>query len=166
MLACSRLSLSSHVYEEAVLLSQHATYQPHKMCPTAYTMSLHATLVLQASNPFMFKHVTHLKSSQHLDDIGPCVVMATPSMLQSGLSRYLLQLHLCKHLLLCTCNSMSLNGWGLKGGWALGEGGGMLDLNLASLLQQQNCGCTVKKVWWLHLSLPMMLAAADVILLR
>ena len=43
---------------------------------------------VQASNPFMFKHVTHLKSSQHLDDIGPCVVMATPSMLQSGLSRY------------------------------------------------------------------------------
>lgn len=47
------------------------------------------TTLLQASNPFMFKHVTHLKSSQHLDDIGPCVVMATPSMLQSGLSRYL-----------------------------------------------------------------------------
>ena len=44
-------------------------------------------LLSQASNPFMFKHVTHLKSSQHLDDIGPCVVMATPSMLQSGLSR-------------------------------------------------------------------------------
>jgi len=46
------------------------------------------THAAQASNPFMFKHVTHLKSSQHLDDIGPCVVMATPSMLQSGLSRY------------------------------------------------------------------------------
>lgn len=46
----------------------------------------------------MFKHVTHLKSSQHLDDIGPCVVMATPSMLQSGLSRYSLQVHLCIHL--------------------------------------------------------------------
>ncbi|KAL3156673.1 hypothetical protein ABBQ38_000954 [Trebouxia sp. C0009 RCD-2024] len=45
----------------------------------------------QASNPFMFKHVTHLKSSQHLDDIGPCVVMATPSMLQSGLSRELFE---------------------------------------------------------------------------
>lgn len=45
-------------------------------------------LLLQASsNPFMFKHVTHLKSSRHLDDVGPCVVMATPSMLQSGLSR-------------------------------------------------------------------------------
>lgn len=81
-------SLSSHVYEEAVLLSQRVTYQHHKICPTACTMPLLATLVLQASNPFMFKHVTHLKSSQHLDDIGPCVVMATPSMLQSGLSRY------------------------------------------------------------------------------
>jgi cleavage and polyadenylation specificity factor subunit 3 len=35
---------------------------------------------LQASNPFVFKHVQHLTGS--LDDSGPCVVMATPSMLQ------------------------------------------------------------------------------------
>eukprot|EP00891_Asterochloris_glomerata_P003167 jgi/Astpho2/3167/fgenesh1_pm.00052_%23_3_t len=41
----------------------------------------------QSHNPFIFKHVTHLKSMQHLEDTGPCVVMATPSMLQSGLSR-------------------------------------------------------------------------------
>ena len=42
---------------------------------------------VQSHNPFIFKHVTHLKSMQHLEDTGPCVVMATPSMLQSGLSR-------------------------------------------------------------------------------
>lgn len=35
---------------------------------------------MQASNPFQFKHVQHLTGS--LDDSGPCVVMATPSMLQ------------------------------------------------------------------------------------
>lgn len=35
---------------------------------------------MQASNPFQFKHVQHLAGS--LDDSGPCVVMATPSMLQ------------------------------------------------------------------------------------
>jgi hypothetical protein len=38
----------------------------------------------QVSNPFVFKHIHHLKSPAHLDDnsAGPCVVMATPSMLQ------------------------------------------------------------------------------------
>ena len=35
----------------------------------------------------MFKHVAHVDRPAHFDDIGACVVMATPSMLQSGLSR-------------------------------------------------------------------------------
>lgn len=43
------------------------------------------------ANPFQFKHVTHLKSTNQFDDIGPCVVMATPSMLQSGMSRELFE---------------------------------------------------------------------------
>lgn len=43
------------------------------------------------ANPFQFKHVTHLKSASQFDDVGPCVVMATPSMLQSGVSRELLE---------------------------------------------------------------------------
>lgn len=43
------------------------------------------------SNPFQFKHVTHLKSASQFDDVGPCVVMATPSMLQSGMSRELFE---------------------------------------------------------------------------
>lgn len=37
------------------------------------------------ANPFQFKHITHLKSAAQFDDVGPCVVMATPSMLQVGL---------------------------------------------------------------------------------
>lgn len=40
-----------------------------------------------AGNPFVFRHVRHLRSPAELDDCGACVVLATPSMLQSGLSR-------------------------------------------------------------------------------
>ncbi|KAL6748418.1 beta-lactamase-like protein [Haematococcus lacustris] len=43
--------------------------------------------VFQHHNPFAFRHVTHLKSAAHFDDVGPCVLMATPSGLQSGASR-------------------------------------------------------------------------------
>lgn len=43
------------------------------------------------ANPFQFKHVTHLKSAAQFDDVGPCAVMATPSMLQSGVSRELFE---------------------------------------------------------------------------
>lgn len=43
------------------------------------------------ANPFHFRHVTHLKSASQFDDVGPCVVMATPSMLQSGVSRELFE---------------------------------------------------------------------------
>ena len=43
------------------------------------------------ANPFNFRHVTHLKSTGQFDDVGPCVVMATPSMLQSGMSRELFE---------------------------------------------------------------------------
>eukprot|EP00798_Chlamydomonas_sp_ICE-L_P001513 gene1513-32891_t len=38
-------------------------------------------------NPFDFRHVTHLNTTKQFDDIGPCVMMATPSGLQSGVSR-------------------------------------------------------------------------------
>ncbi|PKA64102.1 Cleavage and polyadenylation specificity factor subunit 3-I [Apostasia shenzhenica] len=41
------------------------------------------------SNPFDFKHISPLKSIENFDDIGPSVVMASPSGLQSGLSRQL-----------------------------------------------------------------------------
>lgn len=42
----------------------------------------------QVRNPFVFKHVQPLVGGAHtFDDTGACVVMATPSMLQSGLSR-------------------------------------------------------------------------------
>uniref|UniRef100_A0A7E4VIQ0 Cleavage and polyadenylation specificity factor subunit 3 n=1 Tax=Panagrellus redivivus TaxID=6233 RepID=A0A7E4VIQ0_PANRE len=42
-------------------------------------------------NPFVFKHISSLKNSDHFDDVGPCVILATPGMLQSGLSRQLFE---------------------------------------------------------------------------
>lgn len=46
----------------------------------------------EKSNPFIFKHISNLRSIEHFDDVGPCVMMASPGMLQSGLSRELLEL--------------------------------------------------------------------------
>lgn len=44
------------------------------------------------NNPFIFKHISNLKSIEHFDDVGPCVMMASPGMLQNGLSRELFEL--------------------------------------------------------------------------
>lgn len=43
------------------------------------------------NNPFVFKHISNLKSIDHFEDVGPCVVMASPGMMQSGLSRELFE---------------------------------------------------------------------------
>ena len=43
------------------------------------------------SNPFDFKHIHNLKSIEQFHETGPCVVMASPGMLQSGLSRELFE---------------------------------------------------------------------------
>lgn len=43
------------------------------------------------NNPFVFKHISNLKSIDHFEDCGPCVIMATPGMMQSGLSRELFE---------------------------------------------------------------------------
>ena len=42
------------------------------------------------TNPFDFKHINYL-SKEHFDDTGPSVVMASPGMLQNGLSRELFE---------------------------------------------------------------------------
>lgn len=44
------------------------------------------------SNPFIFRHVANLRSMDQFKDAGPCVMMASPAMLQNGLSRELLEL--------------------------------------------------------------------------
>lgn len=43
----------------------------------------------EQSNPFEFKHISYLGNTKEFDDSGPCVVMASPGGLQSGLSRQL-----------------------------------------------------------------------------
>jgi len=43
------------------------------------------------NNPFVFKHISNLKNMEEFEDIGPCVVMASPGMMQSGLSRELFE---------------------------------------------------------------------------
>ncbi|XP_071796062.1 cleavage and polyadenylation specificity factor subunit 3-like [Asterias amurensis] len=43
------------------------------------------------SNPFVFKHISNLRGMDHFDDVGPSVVMASPGMMQSGLSRELFE---------------------------------------------------------------------------
>ncbi|DAZ96045.1 TPA: hypothetical protein N0F65_000040 [Lagenidium giganteum] len=43
------------------------------------------------SNPFQFEHISNLKSLEDFDDSGPSVVMASPGMLQSGVSRQLFE---------------------------------------------------------------------------
>ena len=45
----------------------------------------------EEANPFVFNHVKHITKSSDLEGSGPCVVLATPSMLQSGLSRELFE---------------------------------------------------------------------------
>ncbi|CAG8546846.1 16166_t:CDS:10 [Rhizophagus irregularis] len=43
------------------------------------------------NNPFIFNHISNLKNMDDFDDVGPCVMMASPGMLQSGLSRELFE---------------------------------------------------------------------------
>ncbi|KAJ3253175.1 Cleavage and polyadenylation specificity factor subunit 3 [Boothiomyces macroporosus] len=68
-----------------------------KKCMTVfqtYTNMMNARIreIAKTTNPFQFKHISNLKSISHFDDVGPCVMMASPGMLQSGLSRELLEL--------------------------------------------------------------------------
>lgn len=45
----------------------------------------------EISNPFHFKHVKNIKGINQFADDGPCVFMASPGMLQNGLSRELFE---------------------------------------------------------------------------
>ncbi|KAJ3277665.1 Cleavage and polyadenylation specificity factor subunit 3 [Borealophlyctis nickersoniae] len=68
-----------------------------KKCMTVYQtytnmMNARIRQQVKVSNPFMFKHISNLKSVGGFEDVGPCVMMASPGMLQNGLSRELLEL--------------------------------------------------------------------------
>jgi Cft2 family RNA processing exonuclease len=56
-----------------------------------YMMNQHIRDQIAVSNPFKFKHVSNLKSLADFDDSGPSVVMASPGMLQNGMSRELFE---------------------------------------------------------------------------
>ncbi|CCK70965.1 cleavage polyadenylation factor subunit YSH1 KNAG_0F03030 [Huiozyma naganishii CBS 8797] len=43
------------------------------------------------TNPFIFKNISYLKNLEEFQDFGPSVMLASPGMLQSGLSRDLLE---------------------------------------------------------------------------
>lgn len=45
----------------------------------------------QSSNPFQFKHIKNIKNLDKFEDFSPCVVVASPGMLQNGVSRELLE---------------------------------------------------------------------------
>lgn len=45
----------------------------------------------ETKNPFVFSHVKNIQSLSQFDDNGPCVMVASPGMLQSGISRELLE---------------------------------------------------------------------------
>jgi len=70
-----------------------------KKCMSVYQtfvnmMNKRIQMAAQISNPFHFKHIFSLKGRDMdtLADSGPCVVMASPGMLQNGLSRELLEM--------------------------------------------------------------------------
>lgn len=57
-----------------------------------HTMNQHIrTRFHRRDNPFVFKHVSNLRSLDKFDDKGPCVMMASPGFMQSGISRELLE---------------------------------------------------------------------------
>lgn len=45
----------------------------------------------EKTNPFQFKYIKSIKSIDKVHDMGPCVVVASPGMLQNGVSRQLLE---------------------------------------------------------------------------
>jgi len=52
-------------------------------------MNEHIRRQMDVRNPFRFSHVANMGSVDDVDDVGPCVVLASPGMLQSGVSRQL-----------------------------------------------------------------------------
>jgi len=60
--------------------------------PNAMNMHIRERMKDPRSNPFLFKHVSELRSAAHLDDSGPSVVLASPGMLQNSTSRELFEM--------------------------------------------------------------------------
>lgn len=95
--------------ELLLILEEHWTENPHlqkipiyyasalaKKCIGIYQtyinmMNDRIKKISLIKNPFSFNFVKNLKSIDYFEDNGPCVIMASPGMLQSGLSRELFE---------------------------------------------------------------------------
>ncbi|KAI9295557.1 Metallo-hydrolase/oxidoreductase [Neoconidiobolus thromboides FSU 785] len=67
-----------------------------KKCMAVYQtyinmMNQHIRNQFSSSNPFVFKHIANLRHINSFEDNGPCVMVASPGMLQNGLSRELFE---------------------------------------------------------------------------
>ncbi|KAJ9478470.1 Endoribonuclease YSH1 [Pseudozyma hubeiensis] len=68
-----------------------------KKCISVYQTYIHTmndhirTRFNRRDNPFVFKHISNLRSLEKFEDRGPCVMMASPGFMQSGVSRELLE---------------------------------------------------------------------------
>lgn len=68
-----------------------------RKCITIYQTYIHTmndhirSRFNRRDNPFVFKHVSNLRSLDKFEDKGPCVMMASPGFMQSGVSRELLE---------------------------------------------------------------------------
>ncbi len=68
-----------------------------KKCISIYQTYIHTmndhirTRFNHRDNPFVFKHISNLRSLEKFEDRGPCVMMASPGFMQSGVSRELLE---------------------------------------------------------------------------
>ncbi|KNH08015.1 cleavage and polyadenylation specificity factor subunit [Perkinsela sp. CCAP 1560/4] len=56
-----------------------------------YKFQLNDTVQDDDKSPFAFRHITCRKDLKEFTDIGPCVVLASPGMLQTGVSRQLFE---------------------------------------------------------------------------
>ncbi|CDK24139.1 unnamed protein product [Kuraishia capsulata CBS 1993] len=61
-------------------------------------------------NPFEFKHIKSISNLERFDDLDPCVILASPGMLQSGFSREILERWAPNPL-----NSLIMTGYSVEG---------------------------------------------------
>jgi len=93
------LILEEHWRDRGLELSRVPVYYASKLATRALRvyqtyvnmMNAHVQRQLDVANPFQFNTVQNLARLDELDDSGPCVVLASPGMLQSGVSRQLFE---------------------------------------------------------------------------
>jgi Cft2 family RNA processing exonuclease len=79
--------------------------------------------IASGNNPFVFKHISNLKGRDAFDDSGPCVMMASPGMLQvsSGRPRMIAHDRLTSYVVIRAVSPASC----LSRGWRILETGSL-----------------------------------------